>query len=161
QRQQRRLAAAARSFQLPSETHGFQYIHVPSRARQPAGQIRANLRRFGIGNSRVLDIQYPARQLVGILVHNDYAPTVKEKLQSINIKTTTFDPLDPKNIHDPKYKDESRDTKAQIALELQYQRALRSLQYIREPVKYAVARAFHDCGWIATEDLKEILAKRR
>ncbi|KAI7850936.1 hypothetical protein BDC45DRAFT_415964, partial [Circinella umbellata] len=69
---QRRIAAAARVFQRPSATHGFKYLYFPSKARMPVGQMRAALRQFGVDNSRVLDIQYPARQTIGFLVHNDF-----------------------------------------------------------------------------------------
>ncbi|KAI9250592.1 hypothetical protein BDA99DRAFT_445011, partial [Phascolomyces articulosus] len=159
--QQRRIAAAARAFQLPSETHGFQYIYVPSRARQPTGQIRSNLRRFGVDNSRVLDIQYPSRQTIGLLVHNDYVSTLTEKLKSININTINFDPLDPKNINDPKLKDVPTEQKQQLAKELHYKRAQRSIQFIRAPIKFAVARAFHTYGWITLDELKTVLATKK
>ena len=159
--QQRRIAAAARAFQLPSETHGFQYIYVPSRARQPTGQIRSNLRRFGVDNSRVLDIQYPSRQTIGLLVHNDYVSTLTEKLKSININTINFDPLDPKNINDPKLKDVPTEQKQQLAKELHYKRAQRSIQFIRAPIKFAVARTFHTYGWITLDELKTVLATKK
>ncbi|KAI7851203.1 hypothetical protein BDC45DRAFT_424584, partial [Circinella umbellata] len=158
--QQRRLTAAARTFQLPSESHGFKYIYVPSRARQPTGQIRANLRRFGIDNGRILDIQYPARQTVSLLVHNDYADLLIEKLKIMDIHPINFDPFDPKNINDPKYESTSNENKQQLAKELHHKRAERSLQFIRAPVKYAVARAFHTYGWVSLEELKSILASR-
>ena len=159
--QQRRIAAAARSFQLPSDTHGFQYVYVPSCARQPTGQIRSNLRRFGVDNSRVLDIQYPARQTIGLLVHNDYATILTEKLKAIEIIPVDFDPFDPKNINDPKYQDAPTDQKQQLARDLQSKRAQRSIQFIRAPVKFAVARAFHNYGWISLDVLKAILATKR
>ena len=97
--QRRRLEAAARVFQRPTETHGFQYVYLPSRARIPIGKMRGTLRRFGIDNSKILDIQYPARQIIGLLVHNDFTQILTEQLAERNIYPVNFDLLDHKNIH--------------------------------------------------------------
>lgn len=158
--QQRRLEAAARAFQRPSETHGFQYLYFPSRARMPIGQMRACLRRFGIENNRVLDIHYPARQTIALLVHNDFVTPMLEKLRAVNIHQIEFNPLDPNHIHDPKYHDAADEVKAQLAQELQVNRARRAVKHIRAPIKYAVARDLYNKGWLPLEELKTLLATR-
>ncbi|KAI7858779.1 hypothetical protein BDC45DRAFT_497613 [Circinella umbellata] len=160
EKKQRRIAAAARIFQQPSDTHGFQYLYFFSKARMPVGRMRASLRQFGVDNSRVLDIQYPARQTIGLLVHNDFTESILQTLKEAGIHPIDFDPLDPKYVHDPKYSDASQDTRANIAHELQCARALRAIHYIRAPIKYAVARDFQNKGWISIEELKSILATK-
>ncbi|KAI7853448.1 hypothetical protein BDC45DRAFT_570222 [Circinella umbellata] len=116
--QQRRLEAAARVFQCLTDTDGFQYVYLPSRAHIPVGKLRGTLRRFGIDNSQILDIQYPARQTIGLLAHNDFAPILLEQLAECNIHLVTFDPLDPKNIYDQKYENEPLSKRQEIAREL-------------------------------------------
>ncbi|KAG0161806.1 hypothetical protein DFQ30_005443, partial [Apophysomyces sp. BC1015] len=103
----------------------------------PIGQMRACLRRFGIDNSQILDILYPARQTIGVLVHNDFVATLLEKFRAVNIQQVEFDPLDTKHIYDPKYKDATDDEKLQVAQELRFNRAKRALNHIRAPIKYA------------------------
>ncbi|KAG1189687.1 hypothetical protein G6F70_009438 [Rhizopus microsporus] len=79
-RQQRRIQrqeTAARFLQPPSENQGFQYIYIPTKARVPIGQLRSRLRQLDINNSRILDIHYPTRNVVALLVHNDYASELK------------------------------------------------------------------------------------
>ncbi|KAG1024491.1 hypothetical protein G6F43_014171 [Rhizopus delemar] len=68
-RQQRRIQRqenAARFLQPPSENQGFQYIYIPTKARVPIGQLRNRLRRLDINNSRILDINYPTRNIVAL-----------------------------------------------------------------------------------------------
>ncbi|KAG2224391.1 hypothetical protein INT45_002930 [Circinella minor] len=150
--------AAARVFQYPTNTHGFQYVYLPSRARIPVGKMRGTLRRFGIDNSQILDIQYPARQTIGLLVHNDFTSILLEQLAERNIHPVPFDPLDSKNIHDQKYENEPLSKRQEIAHELRSTRAKRAITFIRPPIKFAVARDFHTKGWISVDDLKAILA---
>lgn len=59
QRRLKRQEAAARFLQAPSETQGFQYAYLPTKARVPISQIRARLRKLDIQNTRILDIHYP------------------------------------------------------------------------------------------------------
>ncbi|KAG0846510.1 hypothetical protein G6F16_013408 [Rhizopus arrhizus] len=72
QRRTQRQEAAARLLQPPSENQGFQYVYLPTKARVPIGQIRTRLRKLDIQNTRILDIHYPDRNIVALLVHNDY-----------------------------------------------------------------------------------------
>ena len=52
-------------------------------------------------------------------MHNDYAPTLIEKLKAININPIEYDPFDPNNINDPKYKEDTDEQKQQLAKDLQ------------------------------------------
>ena len=101
-----------------------------------------------------------SRQTIGLLVHNDYAPILIEKLRTIDINPIDFDPFDQKNVNDPKYKDAPTLEKQQLAKELQNKRAHRSIQFIRSPIKFAVTRAFHNYGWITLDDLKQYSQQR-
>ncbi|KAG1607104.1 hypothetical protein G6F46_012542 [Rhizopus delemar] len=77
QRRQQRQEAAARILQPPSENQGFKYIYLPTKARVPIGQLRSRLRKLDINNNRVLDIHHPDRNVVALLVHNDYADELR------------------------------------------------------------------------------------
>ncbi|KAG1487979.1 hypothetical protein G6F53_013655 [Rhizopus delemar] len=78
QRRTQRQEAAARLLQPPSENQGFQYVYLPTKARVPIGQIRTRLRKLDIQNTRILDIHYPDRNIVALLVHNDYVDELRK-----------------------------------------------------------------------------------
>ncbi|KAI9485505.1 MAG: hypothetical protein EXX96DRAFT_613374 [Benjaminiella poitrasii] len=88
-------AEAIRTFQSPSNTQGFPHIFLPTKARMPVGQIRSRLRKLNIQNDRILDIHYPTRNVVALIVHNDFAFKLKESLAKYQIATLVdFDPCD-------------------------------------------------------------------
>ncbi|KAG1040046.1 hypothetical protein G6F43_012374 [Rhizopus delemar] len=160
-RQQRRLQrqeTAARILQPPSENQGFQYIYVPTKARVPVGQLRSRLRKLDINNSRIFDIHYPTRNVVALLVHNDYASELKSHLQKFKVRTKDdFNPCDGSILMDPKYEQSSKEERDDFALMHHSDRVKKALSYIRAPVKAAVARYFYNQGWISKSVLDENL----
>lgn len=162
QRQQQRQTSAARMFTPLSETHGFRYIYFPSRARIPTGQVRKNLRHLDIPNSRILDIHYPERQVMALLVHNDYAEELQRILTKVGVAPIPeFDPLDPAHLQDPKYATLSEDERAQKAREHHNYRIRKAVETIRFPVKYSVAKSFAAAGWLSPTDMKELFPTNR
>ncbi|KAI7848438.1 hypothetical protein BDC45DRAFT_419654, partial [Circinella umbellata] len=140
---QKRKEAAARAFTTPSETHGFCFKYFPTRGRKPVSDQRKNLRQLGIDNSRLLDIHYPDTNVVGFLIHNDYATELLDLMKQHNLEPNTkFDPHNPQYLRDKKYLDMSHDEQIIQADLIQYNRILRAIDYVRQPVKFAVARFF-------------------
>ncbi|KAG0950135.1 hypothetical protein G6F57_000685 [Rhizopus arrhizus] len=104
QRRLQRQEAAARFLQPPSDNQGFQYIYVPTKARVPIGQVRSRLRKLDINNNRILDIHYPDRNILALLVHNDYAAELRQQLQRFKVTIKyDFDLCNPQNLRNPKY----------------------------------------------------------
>ncbi|KAG0853219.1 hypothetical protein G6F16_007736 [Rhizopus arrhizus] len=102
QRRQQRQEAAARLLQPLSENQGFQYLYLPTKARVPVGQLRSRLRKLDINNNRILDIHYPDRNVVALLVHNDYADELRSHLRKFKVTLKDdFDPCDPMILRDP------------------------------------------------------------
>ena len=91
-------------------------------------------------NNRILDIHYPGRNIVTLLVHNDYVSELRKQLGrfKVNLKDD-FDPCNPKVLRDPKYADLSPEERANFTLMHPSDRMARALNYVRAPVKYAVA----------------------
>ena len=157
----RKQEAAARAFVLPSDNHGFQYTYLPARARIPTGQMRAKLRKLGIDNSRVLDIHYPDRQVVALLMHNDFVPEALETFNKFGVKPLeNFDPCSPSNLRDPKYAQLSSRIDRSMQNSTTTTACSRALNFLRIPVRYAVARQFTSIGWITVPQLRDILATR-
>ncbi|CAO3599331.1 unnamed protein product [Absidia cylindrospora] len=131
--------SAARQFSPPSASPGFQHVYLPTRARLRISQIRKNLKQLSIDTSRILDINYPARNTTSLLIHNDFVDACVSRLTKAGIKPLdSFDPTDPQHLCDPKYDEE----RSEIAFSLHQQRMLRSIDFIRTPAKYAVAKSF-------------------
>ncbi|KAG1447746.1 hypothetical protein G6F55_010966 [Rhizopus delemar] len=164
QRQQRRLQrqeAAARLLQPPSTNQGFKYICLPTKARVPIGQIRSRLRKVDINNNRIIDIHYPNRNIVALLIHNDYEDELRQQLQRFKVTIKEdFNPCDPQVLRDPKYADRTPAERKDLAFMHHCNRIERALQYIRTPVKFAVARYFYSKGWISKQLLQETLPTR-
>ncbi|KAI8977563.1 hypothetical protein BDF20DRAFT_942451, partial [Mycotypha africana] len=158
-RQQERQTAAARLFQPPSLTQGFKYLYVPTKARVPIGQLRARLRKLNINNSRILDIHYPTRNVVAFLVHNDYAQELTDQLQQFKISIKhDFDPNDGSILMDPKYEQKTPAERNDLAREHHTARLVRALNFIRTPVKYAVATYFLKQDWIDKDTYASVMA---
>lgn len=145
----RKEEAAIRFFQPPSTNQGFQYLYVATKTRIPVGKLRTHLRNIGVNNARVLDIHYPDRNIVALLVHNDYADEFKQLLETKRIHfVNNFDPWNGSSLKDPQYQDLPEQEKTSKACEIQRQRLERSISRIREPVKFAVAYYFYQKQWL-------------
>ncbi|RCI02346.1 hypothetical protein CU098_002465, partial [Rhizopus stolonifer] len=92
----RQVASVARQFIPVSTDQGFQYLYLPCRRKLPIRDMRQQFARLGLDRGRVLDIHYPDRNVVAILVHNEYASAASAVFEKHNIKPLhDFDPLDP------------------------------------------------------------------
>lgn len=157
--QEKRETTAARFFQAPSTTQGFQYLYLPTKARISLGKLRTTFKKLGVNNGRLLDLHYPDRNVVAVLVHNDYAPELTELLTKKGVKlNTTFDPCAASVLKDPKYATDTLEQRQQIAQQLHNQRVQKALVHIRGPAKFAVARFFAHKSWITKTQLDEVLA---
>ncbi|KAI8991162.1 hypothetical protein BDF20DRAFT_843074, partial [Mycotypha africana] len=151
--------AAARSFQAESANQGFQYIYLPSRVREPLSVVRSKLSKLNIDTSRILDIQFPAKKIVGLLVHNDYAPTIRNRFRKARLITIDdFDPLSANVLHLPEPCSLSDTEKTAKAREYHLNRCLHALDFIRKPVSFAVAKTFLANSWITDDHLKQLVA---
>ncbi|KAG1038848.1 hypothetical protein G6F43_012626 [Rhizopus delemar] len=126
--QEKRETTAARFFQAPSTTQDFQYLYLPTKARIPHGKLRTTFKKLGANNGRLLDLHYPDRNVVAVLVHSDYAPELTELLTKKGVKlNTTFDPRAASVLKDPKYATDTLEQRQQIAQQLHNQRVQKAL----------------------------------
>ncbi|EIE91859.1 hypothetical protein RO3G_16570 [Rhizopus delemar RA 99-880] len=138
-----------------------EFPELPSQMPPWHNPIRTRLRKLDIKNNRILDIHYPDRHVVALLVHNDYVNELRAQLERFKITIKdNFDPCDPEILRDPKYADLSTAEPANYALMHHSDRMVRALKYIRVPVKYTVARYFYSKGWISKTTLEETLPNK-
>lgn len=157
-RSPRKRAASARLFQVNEGPKDYEYLymHLSRRASRP--DVRRHLVTIGLETSRVLDVSFPARSVVGLLVHAQYVPTVKATLAKANVTLLAdFDPLSPANLGDPQYSGMADAAKARELHHIHSQRCVRVLKFLRDSVAPAVARNFINVGWIDPKQAKAAL----
>ncbi|KAI8330231.1 hypothetical protein BC941DRAFT_456907 [Chlamydoabsidia padenii] len=155
-----KIQAAARVFFPPSPNQGFQYVYLNTNKRLPTKELRTKFRRLGITTSRLLDIHYPTKNVLAILVHNDFTAEFLEHMTKFDIRPINdFDPNDPAHLQDPEYTSANltEDDKATHMITILNQRMRRTLEYIRTPLQRAVGTYFVQQGWIDETELVEIL----
>lgn len=133
--------------QPPSKNQGFQYLYLSTKARFPVGQVRSRLRKLKINNDRILDISYPDRHDVALMVDNDYADELWSQLKKFKIiLKDEFDPCDPKILRNPKYADCTEEEKTNLTFLHHCNRMERALRFICAPIKLAITRYFYTKG---------------
>ncbi|KAG1440869.1 hypothetical protein G6F56_011738 [Rhizopus delemar] len=156
----RSVESAARAFQEPTGPSGFDYVYIPRSRRLTRKEVRTRLQAMKIDPYRVLDITFPARSVVGLLIHAQYKDTLLDRLAKANIRPRLdFDPCDPKYIADPKHEQKTLAERTTIALSAHSNRCLLGLERLRFPVAVAVGKAFVNMGYIGQEELDDLLAK--
>ena len=105
----KKLAATGRAFAPPtvaSTVGRYDYVYLHQSRRLDRKEIRSRFTSLGIDTSRILDLSFPARSVVGILLHAEYKPEFLAKLSACKIvPIANFDPLSHEHVIDPKFKD--------------------------------------------------------
>ncbi|KAG1340913.1 hypothetical protein G6F62_005256 [Rhizopus arrhizus] len=124
--------------------------------------LRSRLCKLDINNNHILDTHYPDRNVVALLIHNDYEDELRSQLKRFKISLKDdFDLCDPKTLRDPKYVEFTDEERTNLAFMHYCSRMERALRSIRVPVKFAVARHFFNKGWVSKQTLKETLSSSR
>jgi hypothetical protein len=160
---EKKRIAAARAFMpaASSGPQGFDYVYIARSRKITRSEVRRRLRSIGVDTNRVLDINFPATGVIGVLVHTLYVLDFSKIMTSVQAELIEgFDPLDPAHIADPAYDSYSEEARANKAMELHGNRCLNALVFLHNTKSHQVAsvgHAFVDYGWIDPEELRQIL----
>ncbi|ORE00714.1 hypothetical protein BCV72DRAFT_326047 [Rhizopus microsporus var. microsporus] len=158
----RQLQVVARTFTPVSGTHGYQYIYLPCRFREPITSARGKLAKLRLENSRILHLYYPTSRVVAILVHNDYVEYTLTTLKKAGIKPLEeFNPRDATHLRDSKFADLTNHERHLKMYEIHTASLLRALDRVRVEVRPSVARSFLNKSWITQEQYQGLLSKSR
>lgn len=114
-----------------------------------------NFVKWVIENGRVLDLHYPDRQVIALLIHNDYADELTVTFAKYGVAPCeNFDPCNEKTLRDLKYTNLTVDERQSKAIVHHHDRLTKALDFIQEPVKFSVVCYFAQQGWITVEELK-------
>ncbi|GAN11814.1 hypothetical protein MAM1_1018c11421 [Mucor ambiguus] len=161
----RKRQALHRMFNPPAATDtqngSYTFVYLSRSRRMNRSQIRSKFRDISIDNLRILDLNFPARNAIGVLLHEAYLPEFKSKLLEIDARVIEdFNPLDHHHIADPKYQDLSVESRANLAKSLHRDRCIRTLYFIRPHLLPGVAKYFVRQGWVSNELAQDIMYQR-
>jgi hypothetical protein len=136
----------------------YEFIYLPNKYRDRLSVVRRKLRHLGVDNGRILDIHYPARGTVALLLHSGYREEFEAVLKKHNLSPIeNFDPTAATNVSDPVYSGLSDEARQLKAKELHQARLLRGLQHIREHVRRQVAYDYVAQGWLSRTQVMPFL----
>ncbi|KAI7855411.1 hypothetical protein BDC45DRAFT_568305 [Circinella umbellata] len=149
------ITEASKFFQFPHQNQTkFEYIYIPCLQRKTRQKIRQLSRSLKINTSRVVDISYPSRNIIGIPATNQHnasrIPTLK-----------TFDPIHPENLKDLQYQICSEFERSNISKQSHHQRCLRAISAQPLTLITKIARFFNSKGWIDRSDFDHSMSSPR
>ncbi|OAD68531.1 hypothetical protein PHYBLDRAFT_150120 [Phycomyces blakesleeanus NRRL 1555(-)] len=135
---------------------GFEYVYISWSRCIMHSEVCCSLRTLGVDTGRLLDINFPARGVIGVLVYVQYLEEFKSQIACAKVSLIdSFDPLDPKNVADPKFANLSLSGLETQTLVLQNACCSQALKFLCPHLVLPVAHFFIQSGWI---DIKEISA---
>ncbi|KAK4511249.1 uncharacterized protein ATC70_012464 [Mucor velutinosus] len=147
----KRKLAAGRLFKTSAAKgpQGYQYVYIGRSGKILRSEIRRTLKAIGVDTSRILDINFPASEAIGILLHTQYVAEFLALLRASESEILEdFDPLNPANIADPQYDAYSEHDRMDLIAEMVNARSVDALSHIRPLNVSSVGRWFLDLGWI-------------
>ncbi|CEP13926.1 hypothetical protein [Parasitella parasitica] len=138
------LEWAYRGFKEPEGPTGYEFIHLKTATRTKQRAVRRRLECLGISNKRILNVHFPTKGIVAILVHQSYALKIVPLLQKAKIQPVDFDPTHPSVICDPQYDNLTFDKRKEKATILYSSRILRICTGMKhEHLGTAIMNHFH------------------
>ncbi|ORE01901.1 hypothetical protein BCV72DRAFT_319794, partial [Rhizopus microsporus var. microsporus] len=136
--------------------------YVNNNASLPVGQLRSRLRQLNVNAHHILNINYPDRHLVALLIHNDYEVELHSQLKKFKIPIQDdYDPLDPSSLRDPDYDDWDEANRTAAARSLFLGCILHSLDYLKGSVKQAVTNFFANKEYIDHNEFPELFPVKK
>ena len=164
---ERKRLAAARAFNAPtpvpsnSSEQVYEHVYIPRSRRLNRSEIRQRFRKLGIDTTRILDINFPAPGVLGVLVHKEFTPELVKILNGCKVEPiNSFDPCDAKHIADPKYANCTALERANQGRVLQEARCIATLKFIRPYLVTSVAHYFVDQKWMQEQVAIALIAHR-
>ncbi|OAD69423.1 hypothetical protein PHYBLDRAFT_172668 [Phycomyces blakesleeanus NRRL 1555(-)] len=148
------IATSQRLFSDKTGSNGFEYVYIPCSHRIMHSEVCRSLRILVVDTGCLLDINFPACEVIGVLVHMQYLEEFKSQLVSAKISlVNNFDTLDSKNVADLKFANLSVSGLETQALILQNARCLQARKFLHSHLVLPVAHFFVQSGWIGLEEI--------
>jgi hypothetical protein len=90
---------------------------------------------------RILDIPFPARSVISILIHAAYHTEFLAALTGAKVRPPeNFNPLDPKHIADPQFADMATNDRTRLAAAIHQDRCVRTRYFLRPYLAPSVSK---------------------
>lgn len=110
-----------------SSKKGYAIIYLKSTHRSQHSETRKALAILGVPQGRIIDVHFPVRGVIGLLVHKAFEQQLKDILQKAKISIDTeFSPQSAESLLESQYKDLSLEKRKEKAEELFTERMLRT-----------------------------------
>ncbi|KAI8636571.1 hypothetical protein BD408DRAFT_437811 [Parasitella parasitica] len=153
----RKRLAAGRVFTSTASKgeQGYHYVYIGRSRKIQRSEVRTHLKSAQVDLGRVLDICFPASQVIGVLLHVQYIQEFTELIKVAKGELyTDFDPLNPDNIADPKYASLSDNERHALIHQFTEARCLQTLSFLRPLNVSGVGKYFVEEGcWNDSADL--------
>ncbi|KAG1441957.1 hypothetical protein G6F56_011265 [Rhizopus delemar] len=149
------MRRCARAFRpLSALQSGYRFVYFQIGRKQSVQRYRSFFRSLGLDNSRVLDLHFPVRDVVSVLLHTDFVLEFTSAMASLAVASPLlgFDPYDVRKFLSPA-------ALVQKAKELQNLRVLRAITFVRPSVRVSVARSMLEQDYIEQAQFDAILAE--
>ncbi|GAA5817454.1 hypothetical protein MFLAVUS_011002 [Mucor flavus] len=151
-----KILATARPFDGPPNTtdspSGYEYVYLYRKRPVTRKDIRHRFGILGVTTARIIDINFPAHSVIGILLHKEYTPAFKAVLAKCKIPTIDdFNPTAGDNIADPKHAELDDNIRTEYSVSLHQDRCIRTLELIREYLVPSVTKFFVEKKWLCPE----------
>ncbi|ORY89850.1 hypothetical protein BCR43DRAFT_421993, partial [Syncephalastrum racemosum] len=113
-----------RLFSPPSGPQGYSFVYLHRSHRLSHSEVRKAMRDLDVDQSLIIDVNFPVKGVVGLLVHDAFTPELRERLRLAKIPLQDFDPLDPSHVTAPEFTSQSHAEKIARARELYQGRML-------------------------------------
>jgi cell division septation protein DedD len=159
----RQKAAIARIFDAPAILTDdskplFEYLYFNNKYRTKISSLRSDLRKLGIDTGRIIDIHYPSRGVIAMLMHVDYIPTLTTILHKYNkAPLENYDPFSASHITSAEHHSLSEEKKSNLSKQFQQTRMTRALTHMRPQIRNTVAKAFTLHGWLSESQIQAAL----
>ncbi|KAI7861228.1 hypothetical protein BDF14DRAFT_1705709, partial [Spinellus fusiger] len=134
---------------IPTGAQGFQYIYIPHSHKMQCKEVCNCLHCLGVDTSRILDISFPARSVLGLLVHDQFASNIHELLEKVQVKILdNFDPMSPEHLADPRFETCTDSELANHAHMIHLQCCCCALVHMKYTLVSPVLCSFVSFGWM-------------
>lgn len=146
------------------EPKGYSFVYLKNQRRTKHSEVRRRLRLLGVPQARIIDIQFPGKGIVGLLIHSSFEKELSDLLKKAEIAMVEeYDPTAASVISDPKLEDLPDSEKKIQAKEVYQKRMLRMcLNLPQAHLGYSILRFFNETSGVHHIDSNNLdIFKRR
>ncbi|KAF7720411.1 hypothetical protein EC973_009191, partial [Apophysomyces ossiformis] len=137
------LETIQRTLTAPSGPSQYTFVYLSCRHHLRHSQVRQFLGVLKVQQSRIIDIQFPARGTIALLVHTDYKNELIGLLTQNKVPVKpAFDPTNAEILGDPKLASGTITERTKLARKIYEDRMLRTCLRLPSHLGYSIMRAF-------------------